>query len=212
MAKHINEELLGQNQEGPARFLPMLARTGGNYGFHNIDMQLWTVDGTAGPAYTADVGTDGQQQHPVLLFDYQTADDKGFVRFAVPPDYDGGKIYLLIWWYVNDNTAAHNAVWAGTVQRVPSGMSYAASSSYAGNVVLDVAGVAFTSVSNAFVSDAVNEIQVSVIDLTTSTDGALLEPLDLALVQLFNDVSEDDLGAGAYVCHSAIMYTRGSVG
>jgi hypothetical protein len=91
-------------------------------------------------------------------------------------------------------------------------MSYAASSSYAGNVVLDVAGVAFTSVSNAFVSDGANEIQVSVIDLTTSTDCAAAEPLDLLLVQLFNDISEEDLGNTPIVCHSAIMYTRGSVG
>jgi hypothetical protein len=113
---------------------------------------------------------------------------------------------------VNDNTAAHNAVWNTKVQRVPSGLSYAASSSYAGNVVLDLASVAATAVTNAFVSDSANEIQVSVIDLTTSTDCAAAEPLDLLLVELSNDVSEEDLGNAPIVCHSAIMYTRGSVG
>lgn len=208
---HINE-IYVTNREGPGRFMHSLARSGIKYGIYNVDVQLMTVDGTNGATYTADAGTDGQQQHPVLAFATTGTDDCAWMRWAMPPDYDGHAAWLLLWWYVNDTTAAHNACWGGTLQRVPSGLSYAQSSSFASNVVLDLAGAALGSLNNAFVSDGANEVQVSYFDLHTSTDGLVMEPLDLVLVKVYNHVVSEDLGATPYICHAAVLYTKGSPG
>jgi hypothetical protein len=209
---HINE-IYVTNQEGPARFLHAMARTGAKFGMFDIDMQLWTVDGTNGATYTADYGTDGQQQHPILAFATTGTDDCAWTRFALPPDYDKRHAYVVLWWYANDNTTAtHNAVWGGTCQRVPSGLSYKTSSSFASNVVLDAAGAALGSITSAFVSDTAYEVQACFFDLQSSTDGLKLEPLDLVLLKVYNHVASEDLGAAPVICHSAVIYSRGSSG
>lgn len=194
---------------GLSRFLHPFKRTPAGYGLINLDMQLWTVDGTAGAVYTADAGTDGQQQHPVLQFATATADDLAFCRFVMPPDYNRevGEIFLLWYWYEAGTTNTQKAVWAGKVRRIPAGETHTSGSDYSGNVALDGAGVAFTAVT-AYTDGSANEIGCTKIDLTTSSQAAAIEPLDLVQLYVYNDQSEDTLAQTPYVCGAAIMYSR----
>jgi hypothetical protein len=130
----------------------------------------------------------------------------------MPPDYDKRHAYVVVWWYVNDNTDTQHAVWGGTCQRVPSGLSYKTSSSFASNEALDVAGSALGSITSAYASNVAYEVQACFFDLQSSTDGLKLEPLDLALVKVYNHVATEDLDAAPTLCHSAVIYSRGSPG
>jgi len=207
--ENLNTTLWNPVFTGVSRFLHMFKRTPAAYGLIQLDMQLWTVDGTNGATYAADTGTDGKQQHPTLTFAYQTADDLAFIRFVMPPDYnkEQGEIKLMLYWYESGTDNTKKAVWAGTVHRAPAGESVASGSDYAGNAKLDTAGTAFTSVSS-YSDGSANEISCATIDLTTSAVGAAVEPLDLVFVKLFNDVSEDSLGATPVVCGAALLYSR----
>lgn len=194
---------------GISRFLHMFKRTSGGYGIEQLPLNTWTVDGTNPATYTADSGTDGQQQHPILAFATATADDHAWTRFVMPPEYnkEQGEIFLLVYWYEAGTTNTQKAVWAGDVHRAPAGETIFSGSDYAGNAALDAAGTAFTAVTS-YTDGSANEIGCAKIDLTTSSVGAAIEPLDLVFLHLYNDQSEDTLAQAPTVCGAALMYSR----
>jgi len=204
----IREDKLTGSTEGPSRFSQILRQTGAHYGHRDIDMQLWTVDGTAGATYTADVGTDGQQQHPILAFDYQTADDLAFMRFMVPPDYKpGGELFLLCWFYANDSTATHKTAFDVGVRIVPTTSSTAASTDHTSNVVLDGTSTAVVADFAAYTDDTANEIKSFQLDLTNGGAQEYL-PFDLVLVTLTHDTDKDSMAAAVNICHTALIWER----
>ena len=196
--------LLRDSYEGASRFLGAIKQSGMRFVTVHKDLQLWTVDGTTPATYTADGGTDGQQQHPTLTFAYASADDLAFIRDTVPLEFKpGGKVYLLVKWSSADHDPTHKANWDGTMRRIPCGNANISNVDYSGNVVQDAAGTAFTG-TDGYCDDTVNEIVSTFIDL----DGVDLFPLDTVQIQLVMDMSGDTLTADAVVHDTAILYER----
>ena len=207
MATIIREDKLKGSQSGSSRFSQIIKHTGLRYGHKDLDMQLWTVDGTNGTTYAADTGTDGQQQHPTQEFAHDS-DDYMFTRFMVPPDYKpGGDLELFLWFYSSDHDDTHTMAWDVTVHSIPTTSAIASEDDHTSNVTLDTAGTAVAADQAAYVDETASEIKCSIIDLTNGGSSDY-DPFDVLLVSVGNDSSESTISAAALVCHSAVVYER----
>lgn len=201
------DKMGGDSYDASSRFSQIIKHTGLKYGHKDLDMQLWTADGTNGTTYTAATGTDGQQQHPTHAF-ADDSDDSCFIRFMVPPDYKpGGDFFLLVWFYSADHTATHKTAFDVKVRTVPTTSSIAASTDHASNVVLDGTGTAVAADFAAYVDDTVSEIKSLQLDLTNS-GAATYDPFDLLLVEVENDSSESTISDDVTFVHAALIWER----
>ena len=195
---------LNQSTEPASRFLGDIYKTGMKWITVHKDLQLWTVDGSAGATYTADVGSDGRQQHPTLGFAHETADDLAFIRDTVPYEFKPeGRVYLVIKWSANDTDPTHKAVWDGTMRRIPCGDARVSNVNYAGNVVQDAAGTGLTALTS-YCDDTANEIVTTFLPL----DAIDLYPLDTLQLCIWMDESAADVGATVTVHDTALVYER----
>ena len=198
-ALHLNPSF-----EGASRYLGDIERTGMKWITVHKDLQLWTVDGTAGATYTAAVGTNAQQLHPTLGFAFETADDFAFIRDTVPYEFKPeGKVYLVIKWSSTDHDPTHTVKWDGTMRRIPCGDARVSNVDYAGNVVQDGAGTGLT-IHTSYCDDTASEIVTTYLPL----DAIDLYPLDTLQLQLFMDESACTVAAAVTVHDTALVYER----
>lgn len=207
MATIIREDKLKGSTEGSSRFSQIIKHTGLKYGHKDLPMNTWTIDGSNGATYTADYGTDGQQQHPIMAFAHNS-DDLMYNRFMVPPDYKpGGTMELLVWFYADDTNPALHAAFDAKVRIIPTTSALKASDDHTSNVAIDGAGTGVVADNEPYVDDTPGQVKCMVMDLTNGNAQAY-DPFDFVLLEVMQDSSEDTLGATVTVCHACLVYER----
>lgn len=194
------EDVLGQHRGPLSRYLGLPKGVSCYYGNIDLPINEWQPDGANGFTLST-VGTNAQFLSDAMQFNFETADDIGYTKFTIPPDfnYEDQEIYLALKWYSADHDDEHYATWDGVVRRVPEGVSNSDD-----NEVWDAAGdVALTAV-NALADDTTLEVVTTFIDLAV-TDYSHGDDVQLTLL---NDVSENTLTAVAYVVSANIVYAR----
>lgn len=206
MADIVADKIGPKITEGPSRYSHAVARTHDKWGIVDLDMQLWTVDGSNGAAYTADYGTDEQIQFPILLFD-DSSDDGAYIRFRMPPDYNEsiGKAYLHVDFFTpGDHDATHLVYFKGEALLVPHTTSTVASDDHADNVVIDTAMTSIGSVA-AYLDDTVSETKSFQLEITSGVTPHKFEQVHVLLANI--NATSTTVGS-TYVSGAFIRYSK----
>jgi hypothetical protein len=164
----------------------------------DIAPEEWIPDGSNGPTFTDDAGTDGTMQFNRLQFN-GAADVICYHSFYVPADYTSGAKLKLLWYTTSTmNTTTTAVYWSTYVRSVTVGTDATG---------LDEAGTICTGVEALCLLPNAARVRELTVDLESAS--VEIDPGDFLQLTLKRDVSQDANVNFVYLVGSEFQYVKG---